>query len=355
LGTVASGTWNGTAIADAYVADNLTINGGTIDNSPIGGTTQSTGAFTTLNASSTSNFVGQATFGNLSNTGSFRLSDGDGTNPNYITVTSPAITANYTLTLPVDDGTANQFLKTDGNGNLSWGTVNVTLQDAYDGGATITTTSGDGDIIINGTQKLYVQANDGLLISNNQGAGSVALLRVQNLNPAFNNAIASFSASGPNARAANFMANNTAYTIRSENQGSGDALYVTNSGTGYGINVSNSGTGVALNIDNSSSTNPLAMTIADNGGAVKLSYESLTVSSSAAIISDNVSVVYILGDNNGAVDNITLPAGTNGKFLYVIYVSTGDNATIGGYTTTGDAQLTFVYANGGWVRVSTLD
>ena len=31
-----------------------------------------------------------------------------------------ALSANYTLTLPVDDGTANQVLKTDGSGVLSW-------------------------------------------------------------------------------------------------------------------------------------------------------------------------------------------------------------------------------------------
>ncbi len=35
LGTVASGTWNGTPISDAYVDNNLTINGGTISNSSI--------------------------------------------------------------------------------------------------------------------------------------------------------------------------------------------------------------------------------------------------------------------------------------------------------------------------------
>ena len=35
LGTITTGTWNGTAVADAFVADNLTINGGTITNTNI--------------------------------------------------------------------------------------------------------------------------------------------------------------------------------------------------------------------------------------------------------------------------------------------------------------------------------
>lgn len=48
VGTIATGTWQGTAIADAYVADNLTISGGTVDNSVIGGTTAAAGTFTTL-------------------------------------------------------------------------------------------------------------------------------------------------------------------------------------------------------------------------------------------------------------------------------------------------------------------
>lgn len=37
-----------------------------------------------------------------------------------ITLTVPALAASYTLTLPVDDGTANQVLTTDGSGVLSW-------------------------------------------------------------------------------------------------------------------------------------------------------------------------------------------------------------------------------------------
>ena len=48
-GTISSGVWQGTAIADAYVANNLTISGGTVDNTVIGGTTAAAGTFTSLN------------------------------------------------------------------------------------------------------------------------------------------------------------------------------------------------------------------------------------------------------------------------------------------------------------------
>ena len=42
------------------------------------------------------------------------LHDGSG---NEITITAPSIAGDYSLTLPIDDGTPGQFLQTDGNGN----------------------------------------------------------------------------------------------------------------------------------------------------------------------------------------------------------------------------------------------
>ena len=50
LGTIATGVWNGTAVADAYVDNDLTIVGGTVNNSIIGGSTPAAGTFTTLTA-----------------------------------------------------------------------------------------------------------------------------------------------------------------------------------------------------------------------------------------------------------------------------------------------------------------
>ncbi|UCG35639.1 MAG: hypothetical protein JSW17_02250 [Candidatus Omnitrophota bacterium] len=51
LGTIGTGTWQATPVADAYVANDLTISAGTIDNSAIGATTPAAGAFTTLSSS----------------------------------------------------------------------------------------------------------------------------------------------------------------------------------------------------------------------------------------------------------------------------------------------------------------
>ena len=63
LGTITTGTWNGSIIQDAYIADNLTISGGAINSTPIGGTTAASGSFTTLAASSTLSVTGSATLG----------------------------------------------------------------------------------------------------------------------------------------------------------------------------------------------------------------------------------------------------------------------------------------------------
>ena len=48
VGTIATGVWEGTAIANAKVADDLTISGGTVDGSVIGGTTPAAITGTTI-------------------------------------------------------------------------------------------------------------------------------------------------------------------------------------------------------------------------------------------------------------------------------------------------------------------
>jgi len=50
--------------------------------------------------------------------GSVKLFDGD--DSNYVSVYAPSLTSNVSFVLPNSNGTANQFLKTDGAGNLSY-------------------------------------------------------------------------------------------------------------------------------------------------------------------------------------------------------------------------------------------
>ena len=52
-----------------------------------------------------------------------RFSEADSNGANYLGLKAPAsVTADLTWTLPDGDGSSGQFLKTDGSGNLSWGT-----------------------------------------------------------------------------------------------------------------------------------------------------------------------------------------------------------------------------------------
>lgn len=73
--------------------------------------------------------IGVATGTSLSTSGSLRsatalIVEETGAGTDTITIQAPAsIAASYTLTLPIDDGTSNQVLTTDGNGVLSWSTA----------------------------------------------------------------------------------------------------------------------------------------------------------------------------------------------------------------------------------------
>ena len=57
--------------------------------------------------------------------GDLRFADSDSSN--YVGFQSPAtVSSNVVWTLPSADGSANQYLKTDGSGALSWGTDSAT-------------------------------------------------------------------------------------------------------------------------------------------------------------------------------------------------------------------------------------
>jgi len=73
--------------------------------------------------------VGDVTIKSLSGTrNELRLLDSD--NSHYVAIKSPAtVSSNVTFTMPSADGSNGQFLKTDGSGNFSFGTVSATAPD----------------------------------------------------------------------------------------------------------------------------------------------------------------------------------------------------------------------------------
>ena len=107
-----------------------------------------------------------------SNSG-IRLGDGD---TNYALLKAPAsLSANYTLTLPTDDGTANQVLSTDGNGVLSWipSGLSVTERNSADNTTYYVTMSDQ----TSGTETTLSIASDRMSFVPNPGRLSVNELR----------------------------------------------------------------------------------------------------------------------------------------------------------------------------------
>ncbi|MGB9772320.1 MAG: hypothetical protein ACPLX7_10170, partial [Candidatus Kapaibacteriota bacterium] len=157
--------------------------------------------------------------------------------------------------------------------------------------------------------------------------------------------------------------------VDATNQGSATdtraAAFLAIASDGPSVYVENQGGGPGIKIDNSLATTPgFAISVADGGGAVKLSSLVDNVSGNAYTIPAGYSVVHITSDYDGNADTITLPAGTDGQFLYIIYVpnndNNADNAVIRDgtrtiYTTTQSAQLTLVYVNGRWYVVSVVE
>jgi hypothetical protein len=95
-----------------------------------------------------------------------RLADSDSSN--YVLIKSPAtLSANYTLTLPPNDGDSGQSLITDGNGVLTWSSASVAVTD-QSADTTIyyptitTTTSGTLSAISTSSSKLTFQPNTGI-------------------------------------------------------------------------------------------------------------------------------------------------------------------------------------------------
>jgi len=58
---------------------------------------------------------------NASGNGEFRIYEG----ANYVGFKTPALSANQVWVLPNADGSANQYMKTDGSGNLTWASASA--------------------------------------------------------------------------------------------------------------------------------------------------------------------------------------------------------------------------------------
>ena len=107
LGTITTGVWTGTAIAAANVANDLTISGGSIDNTPIGAITAAPIVATQVD---------------ITAQGDLRLQDTTG--GEYVGFQAAGTTTTYTVTMPATTAASNgQALTITTAGVGSWSTV----------------------------------------------------------------------------------------------------------------------------------------------------------------------------------------------------------------------------------------
>jgi len=105
--------------------------------------TTATGTVLTLSDTATTqtvNFI-------IDNEKEIRFSEADGNGSNYVALKAPAsLASDVTFTLPSADGTADQVLKTDGSGNLSFTDVSggISWQSSIVTGSTLTAVVGNG-------------------------------------------------------------------------------------------------------------------------------------------------------------------------------------------------------------------
>jgi hypothetical protein len=137
---------------DNLIVDNIDINGNAI-------TTTNTNGDLDLTPHGTGvvNFKGNTTGGN--NPGAIKILCEAGTHG--ITIKSPlhSAAANYTLTLPNDDGAANQALMTNGSGVLTWGGALAGTTGTFSGAVSGTTGTFTGAVA--GTTGTFSAAVEG--------------------------------------------------------------------------------------------------------------------------------------------------------------------------------------------------
>ena len=175
-GTITSGAWTGTAVADGYVADDLTISGGTVNNSVIGGSSAAAGSFTTITASTSLDVTGSA--------GIILQNDETITNTNdgtvLVTATTTSVSGDLTVT-----GNDITFGRGQSVSNPESGTVliNGIVKGGTGSGAGVFSSNGNYDVTLQtgntttGSITITDGSNGNIAITPN-GSGEVDISKV---------------------------------------------------------------------------------------------------------------------------------------------------------------------------------
>src|SRR5210317_2232030 len=143
-GTGGDRLYIGTGTETNGVAANIEVIGGVyftekLDHTP-GTLTASSAIITDSNNAIDTLLVGNSTTVG----GTIKFNEGTNNGAHFVALKAPnSVTQDTTFTLPDGDGTSGQFLKTDGSGNLSFGTVTTTLSIAADSGTNDSVSTGE--------------------------------------------------------------------------------------------------------------------------------------------------------------------------------------------------------------------
>ncbi len=301
----------GNGLTDAQVNDALTISGGTINNTPIGASTPSTGAFTTINGTSLALTAKATSASTVSGDAGTTLVTKD-----FVTTAgNVAVSTDATL---VGDGTTGNEL---GLADDAVSTVKI-----VDNAVTAAKISTSGASTAG--QALMYNGVATPIWGNPTPGGTAG----GDLTGSYPNPLLSTSAA-TGARIVTAI-NASSSTISDARLSSNVAL----------LNGNNTWTGTAA--FNSTATFNGVVTMTSD---VVLSYS--TVAAGATItIPANATVVEVTNDAAAAANAVTMPAGVNGQ---VLYISNSDTqALTGGATTVSGATEKFIYIGGVWRLVN---
>lgn len=284
----------------------------------IGSTAANTGAFTTLSASSTVSGTGFSTYlasppaigGTAQNTGYFTTLRVYGSSSGYVGLQGAAAAGSTTYTLPATDGTAGYALVTNGSGTLSWSTVGgtpggSTTQVQYNNAGVF---AGSANMTFNGTTLTVAGLAgplNGTVGATTQNTGYFTTLRMYG------------SSSGYVGFQGAAAAGSTTYTLPAADGTNGYALVTNGTGTlsWAAVGGTPGGSNTQVQFNNSGAF----------GGVSGFTYDSAT----STLTAPNVVTSNGIHINSTTVSsNITIATGNNGFSVGPMTVASGATVTV---------------------------